>query len=68
MIEVNDVGEKFTKVSLLKAKVKTKYWNVANTEALSSVNMKVHGLCAQVGVLLLASLEFKQDLYLAQNQ
>lgn len=44
MIEVNDVGEKFTNVSLLKGKVKTGYWNVANTETLSSVDMKVHGL------------------------
>jgi hypothetical protein len=54
MIEVNDVGEKFTNVSLLKAKVKIKYWNVANTETLSFVDMKVHGLCAQAGILLLA--------------
>lgn len=53
-MRVNDRGENLPNISLLKVKVKTEYWNVANTETFSSVDMKVHGLCAQVGILLLA--------------
>jgi hypothetical protein len=49
MMEMNDIGETFTEVALLRAKVKTKYWTIASTKALSSVNMKVINCVSKLG-------------------